>query len=81
MRNYRIYCIDGAGHVGSAHLIEAESDEEAVLSARQLRPSADNCEIWNETRLVGRLNAEGRFEHGAAPTPAYSREEGSSLQE
>jgi hypothetical protein len=62
MANYRVYCLDGKGHIGLADWIEADTDEEAVQKARELRPEAHRCEIWLKTQLVAKLTDEGRFE-------------------
>ena len=62
MATYRIYCLDGQGHIGLADWIEATDDDEAIATARKLRPDAHKCEIWQQTRLVAKLNDQGRFE-------------------
>jgi len=59
MADYRLYCLDGAGHIGLADWIEAEDDQSAVVHARRLRPDAHICEIWEKKRLVARVNHEG----------------------
>jgi hypothetical protein len=59
--DYRIYCADGAGSIGMADWIQADSDEDAILKARELRPDAHRCEIWLKKRLVARINSEGRL--------------------
>lgn len=62
MAAYRLYCLDGAGHIGLADWIEAETDDGAIASARDLRPHAHRCEIWLKDRLVAKLSEVGRFE-------------------
>jgi hypothetical protein len=62
MASYRIYCLDGTGHIGLADWFEAETDERAILKAREMRPDANKCEIWQKSRLVARLNAGGQLE-------------------
>ena len=62
MADYRIYCLDISGHINLADWIDADSDEEAIRKARELKPEAHRCEVWEKSRLVGKLNAEGRFE-------------------
>jgi hypothetical protein len=62
MAAYRLYCLDGAGHIGLADWIEADTDEDAIASARDLRPGAHRCEIWLKERLVATLSELGRFE-------------------
>jgi len=59
MADYRLYYLDGAGHIGLADWIEARSDEDAIREARKQRPNAHICEIWDTQRLVTRLNHEG----------------------
>lgn len=62
MADYRIYCLDERGILNLADWVEAESDEEAVLKARELRPDAHKCEIWLKNRLVAKINHSGRLE-------------------
>jgi hypothetical protein len=62
MADYRLYCLDGDGHIGLADWIEAGTDEEAIRKARALRPDAHRCEIWLKTKLVAKLNHQGHFE-------------------
>ena len=66
MASYRLYCLDGSGHISLADWIEAASDEDAIATARALRPDAHRCEVWRKDRLVARLTDEGRFEPVAA---------------
>lgn len=61
-KDYRLYCVDGAGHIGFADWIVADTDEEAIAQARTLRPDALRCEIWHKNRIVAKLNQEGPFE-------------------
>ena len=67
MPSYRLYCLDGGGHIGLADWIEAETDEEAVSQARKLKPHAHKCEVWLDKRLVAKLSTEGRLERVAQP--------------
>lgn len=60
--NYRLYCMNGDGYISQAEWIEAEDDDAALLRARELRPDAHKCEVWQKNRLVGQLNGEGEFE-------------------
>ena len=62
MADYRIYCLDGAGRIGFADWVEADSDDQAVAEARKLRPDAHKCEVWLKSRLVAKLNSDGAFE-------------------
>ena len=62
MPTYRLYGLDGDGHISLADWLEAETDEEAVAKARQLRPDAHDCEVWEQTRLVAKISEDGRLE-------------------
>ena len=66
MADYRLYCLDPAGHIALADWLEADTDEEAVARAREMRPAAHKCEIWQKNRLIAKLNSSGRFEPGDA---------------
>ena len=57
MATYRLYSLDGVGKVASAEWIDAESDEEALRAAERLRGDR-KCEIWQNSRLVARLEEE-----------------------
>jgi D-alanyl-D-alanine carboxypeptidase len=54
MRDYRLYCLDGAGKITSAEWLEADSDAEAVAAARALC-KAVTCEVWRRNRFVARI--------------------------
>jgi hypothetical protein len=72
MAAYRMYCLDGAGHIGLAEWIEASTDEEAVAEARKLRPDASKCEVWLKERLVAKLDSAGHLDPGlpyVSPAP------------
>ena len=58
MTSYRLYCLDGAGNIGLADWIEAESDEIAIAKAHQLKGGALQCEVWEGNRLVAKLGAD-----------------------
>jgi hypothetical protein len=55
---YRLYSLDGVGHLNLAEEFEAESDEEAISKAHELRPNASQCEIWEDRRLVASLRPQ-----------------------
>jgi hypothetical protein len=57
---YRMYCLDGVGTISFAEEIEATTDEEAIAKAREMRPDALQCEIWEGSRLVTSLRREER---------------------
>jgi hypothetical protein len=77
MRDYRLYCLDGAGKITGAEWIEAASDDEAVRLARDLeKPVA--CEVWLRTRFVARIPRfrspdGGSASAGAARAPSPLR--------
>lgn len=56
--SYRLYCLDGRGEIALADWLQADSDEDAVTQARQLKGGTLKCEIWLKDRLVRRLGAE-----------------------
>lgn len=62
MSEYRLYCLNGDGHISMAEWIEAPDDEGAIAKAREMRPDAHKCEIWQLKRLVASLGADGQFE-------------------
>jgi hypothetical protein len=53
-----MYSLDGGGHLSFAEEIEADSDEEAVSKALELKPAALHCEIWEGKRLVKSLRRQ-----------------------
>jgi hypothetical protein len=55
MASYRVYCLDGAGHISLAEWIDAETDAQALQKAQALRRDAIECEVWERNRLVGTL--------------------------
>ena len=52
---YRIYCLDGRGHIALADWIDATGDEDAIAQARDLKRDAVKCEVWHKDRLVASL--------------------------
>ena len=59
-RTYRVYTFDRARTAVSADLIRAATDEEAVAAA-EASALGHKCEVWDERRLVARLDAERRL--------------------
>jgi len=57
MRDYRVYCLDGAGHIDSAETIRASSDAEAIAVATKMKLGGRKCEVWQGRRLVAALDA------------------------
>ena len=55
MRDYRIYCLDGAGHISLAEWIEAGDDADALAQAEWLTRGAIKCEVWQGHRLVATI--------------------------
>lgn len=51
---YRFYGLDGVNKVASAEWIEAEDDTEAIEVAKE-RMDGHDCELWQGSRLVARL--------------------------
>jgi hypothetical protein len=59
VKTYRLYCLDGVGKVASAEWIEAPDDEAAIAIADRLR-GGRACELWQGSRLVGRVGPDLR---------------------
>ena len=53
--SYRVYCLDGAGHLHDPEWISAASDDDAIAQIRAKRPDA-MCEIWQRRRFVASLS-------------------------
>jgi hypothetical protein len=62
MSDYRLYSIDGAGHIGLADWFAAGSDDDAIMKARMHRANGARCEVWQKSRLVAKLNSNGEVE-------------------
>ena len=58
MPAYRVYRVDGAGKILSADWVDVTDDEAAIAAARA---SSDGgaCELWQQQRLVARLERDG----------------------
>jgi hypothetical protein len=54
MASYRLYFLDGAGHIQTARELEAPSDEAALEQCETLT-HGEIVELWNLGRLVRRL--------------------------
>ena len=54
-RNYRIYLLDVSDHFLAAKDVVCETDQEAFAQAADLIGSHTGAELWEQTRLVGRL--------------------------
>jgi hypothetical protein len=53
---YRLYCLDGVDKVASAEWLEADDDEAAIAAADEMR-GGRTCELWQNSRLVARMEA------------------------
>lgn len=56
MPDYRLYCMDAAGHIQRADWVYAGDDDDAVRKACVMRPEANHCEIWDGGRLVAEFS-------------------------
>jgi hypothetical protein len=56
--DYRLYCLDGTGKLHFAEDFRAGSADEAITKARELKPDAVKCEIWQGKRLVATLGPD-----------------------
>jgi hypothetical protein len=64
---YRLYRLDGTGHISLAEWFDAENDQDAIHQAQFLRQGARKCEVWNGSRLVVQLaDGEVRLSESAA---------------
>ena len=57
MADYRLYCLDGDGRISLAEWIQADSDEQAIAKARDMKLDPVDCEIWRKDRLVAKITA------------------------
>jgi hypothetical protein len=57
MPAYRLYCIDGLGHVADLpEWIAADTDEEAIKLSSEMKHRLP-CELWDRKRLVAKIPA------------------------
>lgn len=59
MADYRLYSLERDGRIGLAEWFQAEDDEEAIGRARQMKPDAQRCEVWNHRKLIAVLDGSG----------------------
>ena len=59
MPTYRAYLINGDNRVSSYRPIDADTDAEALMAARQFADGFD-VEVWHLDRKIGRLARAGR---------------------
>lgn len=57
---YRVYSFDGSAMTVSGDMIQAASDELAIVKA-EARGFGSKCEIWQGNRLVAQLEGERRL--------------------
>jgi hypothetical protein len=58
MRQYRLYCLDGAGSINLAEWIDASDDADAVRQARERFRGSITCEVWLDKRLVATIDRQ-----------------------
>lgn len=54
---YRIYCMGPDGRISMAEWIEASDDADAVRQAQDMKPEAVKCEVWQDHRLVAKIDS------------------------
>ena len=52
---YRLYWLDGAGKILTAEWLEAVDDDCALAEIRARNENL-SCEVWEQRRLVGRID-------------------------
>lgn len=52
--NYRVYRLDGLGHLHDPEWFAAANDKDAIAQIKAKRPN-DKCEIWSGSRLIQSL--------------------------
>ena len=57
MVEYRLYCLNDRGRFSKSHDIVADSDQQAIDKAEELKLPV-KCELWQQSRLVATLNPE-----------------------
>jgi len=68
MADYRLYCLDRAGHIGHGEWIEAAGDDEAIALVTAKKLGVD-CELWLGNRLVANIVRHGSESRLASPRP------------
>jgi hypothetical protein len=56
MANYRIYCLNTAGHIASSGDCDSASDKEACGIAAHLLKPGERAEIWKGILRVGAVS-------------------------
>ena len=57
MGEYRLYCLTDEGRFSKSHDIVADSDEDAVGKAEELKLPV-KCELWQHGRFVATLDPQ-----------------------
>ncbi len=74
MRDYKLYCLDGAKRIyRAADVICAITDEDAIAQARSM-DMATACEIWDGRRLVATIGPSKRRSNSRRAGPTASAE-------
>ena len=69
MSTYRVYKVNGHNRIdGPPAMIEADTDEEAMLKAQPFAANGSSAEVWRGTHLIGRYyDAEEAHPRTALP--------------
>lgn len=59
MTDYRLYVLDGGGHIRGVTLLACKDDEEAAAYACA-HGEGQPMELWSRDRAVRRFDAQGR---------------------
>jgi hypothetical protein len=62
MADYRLYCLNDAGGFSKSHDISADSDDEAIDKAEELKLPV-RCELWQQGRFVATLDPHDADRH------------------
>ena len=66
MTDYRLYCLDGAGKIGTGEWVEATGDAEAIMLVRAKKLLV-RCELWDRNRLVATIEPFTRLNMSPGP--------------
>ena len=69
MPDYRIFCMNAAGHIHRATIVTVETDAEALTAAISQLNDHAAVEVWHLSRMVGRL--DGRIPRTAQGSVAW----------
>ena len=58
MKDYRLYCFDGASRITAAEWISAATDHEAVDTAKVMMNGCFRAEVWDRDRLVEQITPD-----------------------